>query len=42
MAASLDLASPGDRVESVADLLARFDPDRLPRDPWRFDPDHVG
>ena len=42
MAASLALASPGDRVASVADLLDRFEPDRLPRDPWRFNPGHVG
>lgn len=42
MAASLALASPGDRVASVAELLDRFDPDRLPQDPWRFDPGHVG
>ena len=41
MAASLGLAEPGVRVQVVADLLDRFDPDKLPRDPWRFDPDHL-
>jgi glutamyl-tRNA synthetase len=39
MAVSLGLAAEGATVTSVADLLARFDPERLPRDPWRFDPD---
>ena len=39
LAASLDLAEPGEPV-TVADLVDRFDPDRLPRDPWVFsDPD---
>ncbi|HEX5946010.1 MAG TPA: tRNA glutamyl-Q(34) synthetase GluQRS [Acidimicrobiales bacterium] len=41
MAASLDLAAPGERVASVADLLDRFDPRKLPREPWSFDPDRV-
>lgn len=35
MAVSLDLAQPGEPV-TVADLLERFDPDRLPRGPWVF------
>jgi glutamyl-tRNA synthetase len=34
LATSLDLAEPGEHV-TPADLLARFDPDRLPRQPWR-------
>lgn len=42
MAASLGLAGPGDRVGSVADLLDRFDPGRVPRHPWRFDPGEIG
>jgi glutamyl-tRNA synthetase len=33
LAATLGLAEPGERP-STADLLARFDPDRLPRTPW--------
>lgn len=41
MAASLDLAAPGERVASVADLLDRFDPRKLPREPWTFDPGRV-
>lgn len=41
MAASLGLAEVGARVPAVADLLAVFDPDRLPADPWRFDPQAV-
>jgi len=35
LAASLDLAAPAERV-TPADLLARFDPDRLPRRPWQL------
>lgn len=38
MAASLGLADPGTVVRSVHDLLAGFDPDRLPSGAWRFDP----
>jgi len=38
MAASLGLADPGMPVGSVRDLLAVFDPDRLPSGAWRFDP----
>lgn len=41
MAASLGLMRGGVPVTSVADLLAGFDPERVPRDPWRFDPDHA-
>ena len=33
LAASLGLAEPGEPV-ALADLLPRFDPARLPRDPW--------
>ncbi len=33
LAASLGLAEPGEPV-ALADLLPRFDPDRLPRTPW--------
>jgi glutamyl-tRNA synthetase len=33
LAVSLDLAAPGERVTPSA-LLDRFDPDRLPRQPW--------
>lgn len=33
LAASLDLASPGEEV-TTRQLLERFDPDRLPRQPW--------
>ena len=35
LAASLGLAEPGESV-TPADLLPRFDPDALPRDPWVF------
>lgn len=35
MARSLGLAAPGEQV-TVADLLARFDPDRLPAEPTTF------
>jgi glutamyl-tRNA synthetase len=38
MAASLGLARSGSPVGSVTELVAAFDPDRLPREPWRFDP----
>lgn len=34
LAVSLGLAEPGEPV-TAADLLTRFDPDRLPRTPWR-------
>jgi glutamyl-tRNA synthetase len=37
MARSLDLAEPGEKP-SMDDLLARFDPDRLPREPTVWDP----
>ncbi len=37
MARSLGLAEPGERP-AVEDLLARFDPDRLPREPTVWDP----
>lgn len=35
IAASVGLAAPGDRLTSV-DLLRRFDPAALPREPWIF------
>jgi glutamyl-tRNA synthetase len=38
MAASVGLAPQGAGVASVAELVAAFDPDRLPVDPWQFDP----
>lgn len=37
IAASLGLAEPGEPVHAAADLLDRFDPDRLPHTPWVFD-----
>ncbi len=37
MARSLDLAEPGEKP-SMDDLLARFDPERLPREPTVWDP----
>jgi len=37
LAASLGLAEPGELV-SMADLVGRFDPDRVPGDPWQPDP----
>jgi glutamyl-tRNA synthetase len=37
LAASLDLAADGEQP-SMAELLARFDPSRLPREPWVLDP----
>jgi glutamyl-tRNA synthetase len=33
LAVSLDLADPGEAV-TAADLVGRFDPDRVPRSPW--------
>ena len=36
MAASLGLAPAGAAVASVTELVAAFDPDRLPATPWRF------
>jgi len=33
MATTLGLAAPGDRVASAADLLDRFEPARIPRQP---------
>jgi glutamyl-tRNA synthetase len=41
IAASVGVAPPGVRVSSVADLVDRFDADRLPVEPWRFDPARV-
>ncbi len=38
MALSLGLAGPGERPASAAGLLARFDPDRLPREPTVWSP----
>ncbi|MFD4467860.1 tRNA glutamyl-Q(34) synthetase GluQRS [Rhodococcus sp. NPDC058505] len=38
LARTLGLAEPGERP-SMPDLLDRFDPDVLPRDPWVFVPD---
>lgn len=40
LATSLDLAEPGEPVVA-ADLLDRFAPDRLPRDPWIVRPDQL-
>lgn len=37
LAASLGLGEPGEPV-TMADLIARFDPDALPTAPWVFDP----
>ncbi len=37
LAASLGLAEPGEQV-AAADLVERFDPARLPRDPWVWAP----
>ena len=37
IARSLDLAEPGEKP-AIEDLLARFDPDRLPREPTVWDP----
>lgn len=37
LAASVGLAEPGEPV-TMADLLERFDPDRLPREPWTWEP----
>jgi glutamyl-tRNA synthetase len=37
LAASLDLADPGERV-TMAELRRRFDPAELPRDPWIVSP----
>ena len=38
LALSLGLAEPGEPV-TPAQLVERFDPDRMPRDPWQLDPD---
>jgi len=38
LAASLGLAAPGEPVPAPAALLGRFDPDVLPRQPWRLGP----
>ena len=40
LAASLGLAETGEPV-GVADLQTRFDPTRLPRDPWIVRPDRL-
>lgn len=42
MAASLGLVADGTPVTTVADLVAGFDPEQLPRTPWRFDPAALG
>jgi glutamyl-tRNA synthetase len=41
LATSLDLAEPGEPVTLDA-LVARFDPDRVPRHPWRLPPTAPG
>ena len=33
LSSSLGLSGPGERV-TAGDLLARFDPQQLPREPW--------
>ena len=38
LAVSLDLAAPGERV-STEQILQRFDPNRLPRAPWAWQPE---
>lgn len=38
LAASLGMAAPGERIDSVTQLLDRFDPAALPREPWLVDP----
>jgi glutamyl-tRNA synthetase len=40
LATSLGLAEPGEPVV-MAGLLARFEPTRLPRDPWIVRPDEL-
>ena len=40
LATSLGLAGAGERVD-VSVLLARFDPDRVPREPWVLTPDSL-
>jgi glutamyl-tRNA synthetase len=40
LAASLGLAEPDEPV-TMADLVARFDPARLPRQPWIVDPNRT-
>lgn len=42
MAASLGLVPEGTAVASVAELVDAFDPEHLPRAPWRFDAEHLG
>lgn len=37
IAASLKMAAPNEPV-TIDQLLARFDPDDLPRDPWVLEP----
>lgn len=41
LATSLGLAEVDEEV-TLEEILGRFDPDRLPREPWRFDPDRSG
>ena len=41
LASSVGLGEPGEPV-SMATLLDRFDPDRLPREAWRLDPTVLG
>jgi glutamyl-tRNA synthetase len=38
IAASLGLARPGSPVSTATQLVTAFDPDRLPDEPWWFDP----
>ena len=40
LAGSLGLAAPGERV-TAAEVLARFDPERIPTRPWVLDPAHL-
>ncbi|MGE0877095.1 MAG: tRNA glutamyl-Q(34) synthetase GluQRS [Acidimicrobiia bacterium] len=37
MARSLQMIATNEQVSTAVDLLPRFDPDRLPRGPWRID-----
>ena len=41
LAVSLGLAAPGERV-SAAELVDRFDPAVLPREPWTLSPAELG
>ena len=40
LAASLGLSEPGEPID-ITDLLTRFDPTRLPREPWIVRPDRL-